>query len=346
MRYEVTSLRELCPNAYQSLLDASPLATVFHSLEWLRVYEEFSPTTRQYMVCAWHGPDLVAAMPVTVFSRLGAIAVFSSGFSAYGGPVARPDCPQGVVDRVCEVFVRRFLRWHTVMAAVQDFGDVCGSLASHGFRRSPSFTHLINLPHTPGELEGLWPAPAKYRKAMRRVGYAGIRVELAASLQDFEASQKLISSHYVMQGRRPYPQQLYEAIQRLVAEGTNFRLFVAKKDGCVVGALLCVFALRRAFGWWLAVMPQYKAYQVSDALWDAAVRKAIEEGCDYMDMGASPSDRDGIVIFKEKWGGRKREFPTYSRASLIGRLGAHMVRYGMIPRLGQPHGTGTRSVGR
>ena len=54
---------------YSSLLEECPGATPFHSLDWMRIYELFSPRARQFLVCAEEGETLLGAMPVTVFEK-------------------------------------------------------------------------------------------------------------------------------------------------------------------------------------------------------------------------------------------------------------------------------------
>src|SRR5208282_5521621 len=94
--------------AYSSLLEECPGATPFHSLDWMRIYELFSHTARQFLVCAQEGETLLAAMPVTVFEKFFVRAVFSSGFGVHGGPICRPDCESEVVEGLLKTFAIYF----------------------------------------------------------------------------------------------------------------------------------------------------------------------------------------------------------------------------------------------
>lgn len=101
--------RDIDPEAYCSLLAESNGATVFHSLDWMAIYDLFSPSTSQLLVCAWDQDTLLAAMPVSVFRKLCVPAVFSSGFSLYGGRIMCSSCEPSVLDGLLRSFERTFL---------------------------------------------------------------------------------------------------------------------------------------------------------------------------------------------------------------------------------------------
>ena len=333
MDIEVVRYKDVCPTAYRSFIEECPAATLFHSPDWLQIYELSSSQTKQFLICARESDSIIAAMPVTQFQRLGLRAVFSSGFSAYGGPIARPETDLSVRDRILDAFTSRFLDARTVLARVHDLGNASGRLRYYRFRYTPSTTHLLQLPRTVGDLDRLWGKPSRYRYAVRRIAKAGIRVEASRSRPDLEAWHKILGEYYAAQGLRACPRELCLTISRCLSEGSTLRFFAAKKDDSVVGGLVCVFALRRAFAWMGAFLPEYRGFGVFDALFDAAVREAIEEACDYFDMGPSPSDREGIARFKQQWGGVPTALSVYSYSNTIGRIGIALARYRSLSRL-------------
>jgi CelD/BcsL family acetyltransferase involved in cellulose biosynthesis len=318
--------------AYGELLAACPTATVFHTLEWMRIYPLFGSGTKHFLALAEEGGKLLAAMPVTVFAKFCVQAVFSSGFSGYGGPIVRPECPPEVTRELVQQFAASFLTWRTVLGSVHDFDGLCGPLREYGFTAEPTATYQMALPATYAELEKNAKSTAKYR--VRRALKAGVQVDRSKRAEDFEAWQRLCTRNYVAHGRRPYPAALYRAVWQAVQESDTFRFYAARLGGRVVGGTVQVFALHQVFYWMSATHDDCANLGVNDAVFHAVFHEAIAEGCKQFDFGASPVEAAGLIRFKEKWGGVEKPYVHYSYANRLGRLGRNLVRYG---RFSAPH---------
>ena len=328
MNYVIVPYNVVDRDAYASLLTACPSATVFHSLDWMRIYELLSGKSSQFLVCAQDGETLAAAMPVTVFEKFGAKAIFSSGFGVYGGPIARSECPPDVIPEMLKRFTAHFLGPRTVLCSVQDFHGVCDILQRKGFRLLRAVTHMMKIPDRYEDLEKGTKSTVKYR--VRRAAKAGIEIFRTTTAADFERWQLLCSANYRAHARRPYSYALYRAVAQRIQETDTLRFYVAKLNDRVVGGAVCVFALKQAFYWMSATDPAFPNYGINDAVFHVVFQDAINEDLKQFDFGTSPIGAQGLMRFKEKWGGVERDYAYYHYANSIGRVGTNLTRYGRL----------------
>jgi hypothetical protein len=330
MDYTVIPYGAINREAYASLLKECPGATPFHSLDWMRIYELFSRKACQFLVCAQEGDTLLAAMPVTVFEKFCARAVFSSGFGVHGGPICRSACEPQVLAGLLKRFASHFHGPRTVLVSVQDFSGLGAALQDLGFNATLVSTHVMSLPHSFEELDKRGRSDA--RKGAHRAAKVGIRTSRSKDTADFERWQQLCSANYIAHGRRPYPSALYRAVAERIQETDTLRFYVAKLDDRVVGGAVLVFALRQVYGWMSATDPEFRNVGVNDVVLEALFRDAIKEGLASFDLGPSPAGAEGLARFKEKWGGLQKDYHQYSCENALGRIGANLVRYGKILR--------------
>jgi hypothetical protein len=328
MDYTVIPYGAINREAYASLLKECPGATPFHSLDWMRIYELFSRKACQFLVCAQEGDTLLAAMPVTVFEKFCARAVFSSGFGVHGGPICRPGCELQVLAGLLKRFTSHFHGPRTVLSNVQDFSGLGAALQDLGFNATLVSTHVMSLPHSYEELDKRGKSDAQY--GARRAAKIGIRTSRSKDAGDFEQWQQLCSANYIAHGRRPYPSALYRAVAERIQETDTLRFYVAKLDDRVVGGSVQVFASRQAYYWMSATDPEFRNCGINDGVFQVVFQDAISEGLTSFDFGPSPVGAEGLTRFKEKWGGLQKDYYQYSYANALGRIAANLVRYGRI----------------
>lgn len=326
--YAVVPYRAIDAGAYAALLGDCPAATPFHALDWMRIYELFSGQACQFLVSAREGERLLAAMPVTVFQKYGVRAVFSSGFGLHGGPIARPGSDPEVLTGLLQRFASDFHGPRTVLSSVLDVPGLGAPLRDCGFKVAYASTHVMALPDSYERLCDRARYDASY--GTRRTAKAGIRLSRSTDTGDFERWGQLCSANYVAHGRRPYPSALYRAVATRIRETDTLRFYVAKLGRRVVGGSVHVFALRQAYYWMSATDPEFRSCGINDVVLQRALQDAIDEGCASFDFGPSPAGAEGLARFKEKWGGVRTDYRQYSWSSVLGRIGANLVRYGRV----------------
>lgn len=329
MYYSVIPYGAVNREAYASLLQDCPEASVFHSLDWMPIYELFSQKPCQFLICAREGDRLLATMPVTVFEKLWVRAVFSSGFGVHGGPICRPGYEGQVIPGLLKAFVAHFHGSRTALLGIQDFPGLAGALQGWGFKPTPVATFIAPMPDS---LEKLEPKGRSIIKAVRKSARAGIQIFRSKDPADFEQWQRLCSANYIAHGRRPYPPALYRAASELIEKTDTLRFYIAKLNDQVIGGTVQVFSIRQIYGWMSATDREFRIYGTNDVILQAVFEDAIAEGMLSFDFGPSPPGATGLVDFKKKWAGVQRDYYQYNYENIVGRIGANLVRYGKLSR--------------
>jgi hypothetical protein len=328
MNFSVVRYSDIDRDAYGSLLADSSGATVFHALDWMPIYELFSPNASQLLVCARDQGTLLAAMPVTVFRKLCVRAVFSSGFSLYGGPIMRTSCGSTVLRGLLGYFERTLLGPRTVLCSIHDFAGVCGFLRERGFQPGQATTHVMMLPSSVDEFKSSLKRNVRY--PINRAAREGVSVARVTAAADFEQWQQLCSDNYLAYGRKPYPRALYRAVARRLRESDALRFCAAKLEGRVVGGVVYFVALGQAFYWMSATDLRFHRFGVNHAIIHATLCDAIRTGVSLVDFGVTPEGSAGVSYFKRKWGLETQTYLHYDRVKTIGRVGANLLRYGRV----------------
>jgi hypothetical protein len=314
---------------YADLCDAATTTTIFHSPEFMRIFDEFG--VDHSMIVSEDSHGLLAALPVTSFSMFGARALFSSGFSTYGGPIVRPG-HESVVAELLARFAAMTRDPRVVLASLQDFHGTSGRLAELGFKHTEASTLMLQLPE---KFELLVKSSKLNASELGRAARSGVRIGPSTDLHEFREWRSLCSRNYIGHGRRPYPPEFFAALERLIASTSTFRFFSAVLAGKVVGGIVAVFGRREVFYLMSAIDKDLRVPGVNDGVLSEVLRASIDAGCKSFDFGATPPDAHGLINFKRKWGGTSYRYATYVKSNWIGRFGAIWVRQRPRLRLGR-----------
>ncbi|HSS65596.1 MAG TPA: GNAT family N-acetyltransferase [Gammaproteobacteria bacterium] len=130
-------------------------------------------------------------------------------------------------------------------------------------------------------------------------------------------------------GRRRYSRAYFRALLELSLSSDRLRCTGAYAGGELAGFLVAACSGATAFYLHGASDPRFQMARPSDALFENAILWAKGVGADLFDMMSSPPSQEGLVRFKEKWGGTTRQHRTCTVAvSRIGGLAVGLLRLG------------------
>lgn len=121
-------------------------------------------------------------------------------------------------------------------------------------------------------------------------------------------------------GSVKYTAKYFAELQTLTT-GERAKLYVLRNDSEAVGMMIVVYERNTAYYIHGGTNPNYMRLGVNDFLMRHAIQEAKENNLSRFDFMSSPIEQAGLIKFKEKWGGRSKNYITYTVAtSLIGRI--------------------------
>ena len=297
---------------YAEILDHCEGATVYHTPQWLRVWEDLGADL------AFVEVDAETMVPFVCKGSGALRRAYSLPFDTYGGPVtARPGGREpvsfeGIIERIASPSVR-----------VADFAAVVAS--SNGAVR-PMASHIVDLSR------GYAAASRNYTDANRRNirqsldhGVRVAAVSQRAAVRDFYR----LHLHTVRRhSARPLPLAFFESVfARLVPAGAATFQLAFHQDRIVAGNLV----LRhrdRSYDWMWVYDDRFASLRATNLMLDHAIRDEAARGSRELNLGASPNDHLGSVRFKQSFGARPFAYAVYTHTAPV-VAAARRVRLGM-----------------
>jgi hypothetical protein len=116
-------------------------------------------------------------------------------------------------------------------------------------------------------------------------------------------------------GGRPKARRFFDLVPRYLAEGEGFELWVARRDGKTVAALLTLLFNRTVEYYTPAIDHDARSLQPLAAILDAALAHAAERGFTRWNWGGTWHSQEGVHRFKRKWGARETTYAYHVRVN-------------------------------
>lgn len=308
-RLDVVELAAADHEAYESFVSGHPHALLYHSLRFRSFLLDLLQCEAHYAV-ALTGGKVVGVLPlmgvIGPFGRvLNSLPYFgSNGGILAEGPAARSALASWYDDRV---------RSADVAAATLIANPLCDESAPPAH----DFVDVRVGCMTPLEGEG---DPAQYvlaaidgsaRRNVAKATRCGVDVRVDndafAHLQDLH-----LAGMEAIGGRAKTP-EFFEAIPRCFLADDEYALYVARRDGAVVAALLVFFYGAVAEYYMPATRPESRPEQPMAAVLHRAMADAAARGLRWWNWGGSWVSQENLIRFKAKWGGRPRDYRYWTK---------------------------------
>ncbi|MCZ6680594.1 MAG: peptidoglycan bridge formation glycyltransferase FemA/FemB family protein [Candidatus Poribacteria bacterium] len=299
---------------WEEILTGCPNSLPFHSIAWCHALADaFKQLTPAYFWIKDNG-KIVGGLPAFVFQPIRGIKMLHSmPWNLFGG-----------VQLVAEASVDLDLLFQTVDTHLDELVSEQG-LCETVFTLSPSqtaaygqrlnelgyqkyedlFTHLLK---TQPDYDVVWAAyRGAVRTAVRKATKTGVTIYDTDRVGDLESFYEIYLATQKRLGGTPKPLPLLKSLFR----SDIAKLAIAKHSGLIIAGLLCLHFNRTVTVWVNASVPEFWEYCPNDALYHHAIKGACESGYEWVDLGASPPDNEGLVFFKEAFGAKRSDFCSY-----------------------------------
>ncbi len=304
-------------------------STFYHLWETLNVMEKHarlkdfakkfkiknSPNMKLYTVGVYKNRDLLSVFPFYLFSYMGTNFVFSPPLSVechYLGPIIdtenmveykKQKTYFEIIEKINKFLDENFkLKLLIKIKTVPSFYDYRG-FKWLNYRVEPLNTIIIPVNKNPNYI---WKnASRSFRRKVKQAEKCGISVE-NGNLEDLKILYKIMKKRGRINCSIDYLYDIYENIKKYI------KLFVAKKDGEIVGGILTVFFNKKVYEWIGAPKTLRKISPNGLLRWHA-INYAYENGYEAYDLIGA--DNYGLYENKSEIHGRRKIYIKVEKRS-------------------------------
>jgi hypothetical protein len=300
---------------YDAFLKECPAALLYYSRKYRNVLHRVLHDSSAFYLVAYEADRLTAVLPTFVKfnSRFGNVLNSLPFFGSHGGiltaPKTRNPLPLkrellGALGDLCvtNAVVSSTLITNPLEPAME--------LYENDLRWPLRDTRMGQITPLPGRCPGdaelderlFQQFHAKTRNSIRKAQRSGIEVMHDGSLESLHALASLHLTNMEALGGIPKPWDFFAAVHETFVYDEDYRLYLARKDGRVIGALLMLFFNKTAEYFVPATAPDYRIYQPMSLLVFEAMREAVKRGNTFWNWGGTWKTQGGVYHFKKRWG--------------------------------------------
>jgi CelD/BcsL family acetyltransferase involved in cellulose biosynthesis len=274
-------------------------------------------SARAVFLCGYEGDMLVAGLPAVIIRRVGFRSFYSMPGDTYGGVIYS--------DEITDDGKREFLDYLTGYLRSRRFSrvrlvDFHGRLADwSGFalRRSRAFTHVISLSNT----EDFCP----HKRVMRDLRTARREAAEIVSVSgdaDVDAFYRLYRITELRHGRRRpiYTKGFFEVLAQVMRGSPSLYWTGLIAEGEMIASQVNFIHGGTLFNWRVVSDYSKRRHKPNQTLLLDAIQKGREGGASTINLGASPPEAEGLIGYKERWGGGRVDYDILTHWSGVRRL--------------------------
>ncbi len=257
--------------------------------------------------------DYICGLPLVEFKKRGFRSYFSMPMGTYGGLLCRNWSEAKAVKFLEEL--QTTLRTVTALGIqIVDFEMSHAFLKRLGFKALEATTHIVGLDEV--NTQNLLNKRG-YQQAIKK----GLVVRKIATEADLKHCYQMYLQTCRRHKSRPkYPESFY---QNLFEEGKNSEWllwWLAEFEGKIVGYQINFNYRNLLIMWDAGFDSDGLNLRASDYLMGESLKWCRENRVTDYNLGGSPPGAEGLIHFKEQWGGKVKQYFVYEKTLLFGKL--------------------------
>ncbi|OGC77859.1 MAG: hypothetical protein A2Z27_04820 [candidate division Zixibacteria bacterium RBG_16_50_21] len=313
MSFLVLDSSALDEKKWGSLLVNSPQSTFYHSLEWSLIWERSCDYAKSLFFIEEEGTSYRIGLPLVRIKKKGLVSYFSMPMGTYGGPVSSNLTESSLQDFIHKVLTK--IRSFTLSKIeMVDFENSHGSLSKAGFQRDIANTHLVDL-------KGIDVKQLLNKRGYQQAVKKGLDVRKAEKPEDIRRCYQL----YLATSRRhknspKYPQLFYENLFNLGSKAGWLQWWLAIEREKIAAYMITFAFKKQVYFWDAASDSEILNLRPNDLLMGHSLSWAQNYNYENFNLGSTPAGSEGVVKFKEEWGGKLKSYPGYVKRTPLGRF--------------------------
>jgi CelD/BcsL family acetyltransferase involved in cellulose biosynthesis len=286
----------LCNALWNELIESHPLASLFHSVEWLRSLA----TTYEFEIKAVIKTDkqghAIAGIHYCSFDDERGKRIVSLPFSDFSDALVQSldewdELIALLLTENCPIITRQL---HNTIPLLDESFVLTSRAKWHGIDLQP-------------DLDMLWTGlHESARRAIRKSQRMGVKVRLAESTELRTFYKLHLMVRKVKYGLLAQPYAFFENICKNFLESNQGLIFFAEYEGKVIGSLFFL-AWKDVFTYKFSASHQDELeFRPTDILLWEAIQYGKAQGFRMLDLGLSDWEQEGLIRFKRKYSSEEK----------------------------------------
>lgn len=312
MTYSIKRLNQIDEKKWEHLVLTSKSSSFYHTLFWSKIWEKSFPAC-EALFFIFDDKNYPAGLPLIQFQKRGFFSFFSLPFGTYGGLIGNLTFEEQI--KFMQEIVKFCTQKKWLRLQIVDFFGEYQDLEKLDFKKIPTFTHLINLMKPQSEI------------GFQKRGYEqSLKKELVIrevySLDEVRNCYQLhlSTAEKHQQVKIKYPFKFYENLFSLGQDSHLLKWWMVLKDNQIIAYQINFVFKEMLYYWDGASRVDFLADRPNDALMGHSLSWAKENKMKSYNLGGSPDKAQGLIKFKEDWGGERKNYFVYERSSILGKV--------------------------
>jgi hypothetical protein len=301
MQFKLLYLGELEEKKWEELVLNSVSSTFYHKSSWAKVwFSSFVYFTPLFFVSLDEKGDYTSGFPFILSDKYRLKRAYSMPFGTYGGLITSENLKEENLKNIYEGIENEFKKLKIVSAEITDFFRNQNILRQFGYKSAKGYTHILDLSKYPAN------PVHKTKRGAIQAEKKGVKIIPLPPIEKIKDCYELVKKRDKRYGlkKSKHPLGLYENIWNIF------------KPGRIIAFQISLLFKDTIYYWEGASEPEALHLRPNDALFKDTIQWGISKGYRYYNLGGSPKNAEGLVKFKETWGGEKKEYNIYSRKRL------------------------------
>jgi len=319
------------PAAWDALVAESDTATVFHTSAWARLWIAEWPGARWEAIVLPDEAGYAGALGLIIHDGPLGRRVLGMPYGTYSGPIVRrghPD-PSSVRRLLLEGYAQ-LVRHAWVMLSELTWYEGHRDELPADLTAMEGSTHVRPLGP---DFEALFRLlPLNIRSRVQQAEGHGLVIRPVTDARGVRAYHALAVRTVRRLGGLPKPLSLYQRIFRSLVPLGLARYDLVEQQGQPIAGSLHFTYRGRAINWLTVSDDRKWDLRPNHLIIARLMRDLCETGYHEYNLGGSPPNAEGLVRFKESWGGTRRSVLELRRRGMVYRL----LRGEVPPRTSPP----------
>ena len=263
--------------------------------------------------CAEIDGRLIAVLPGIEYGRGPIQRFISQPDGCYGGMVLDPAMTLRRTE-VARALLNNIARHGYAKSEIFDYAERMGRHPE--FETAQCETRLVRIAGSEWS-----PEDPKLRSEIRRASRVGLEVERFNYDRHRAGLEALIQMTARRHGIRPrYRMQFFQRLAALAETDPRVRWRHCERDGKPVASQIYFVERGMLVSWQDYSCREYSSLKPNQFIRWELCQQVANEGIEWLNLGSSPNDANGLGAYKQRWGGSITQYASLTRWGGIGSL--------------------------